>query len=658
MNKIKSLIEKIKIFFIGLFEKCKPYLIKVWNIIANFAKKHKILTTIIFIFLALVLFITFSTMSMKKKMEENNLVIVAEKRDIEEAISDSTVIEPNDEYSITSMVTGDILDAPFDEGDHIIKGDLLYTIDATTLENSIQSADIAIARAKKAYESAELEDQKTIRDYTTGQSTLASAQIAVQKAEQSYNDALRAKNDLSLKSNHSGTVTTLYVSAGDTIAAGTKIADVRESDTMKVKIPFNSQDANNIFPGELAKLTLTRSGSKINGVVTEVSTLAESGPGYTSYKKVTIEVKNPGAISSDDSATAMIGEIACSDVGKFESITEDSITATASGKIDRIYISEYNRVTNGQIIISLNSDTIDSQVRTSELTLSDAKQALERATVQSGQSSLTTDIKDNSLVTGVSNAKLAYDDALLAKEKLLKQLDDYTIEAPISGTVITKNKKKGDKLGSGSSATSSYSASSNSLTAGSAGASSSSSSALAVIYDMSRLKCTLNVDELDVKNVRIGQKVTITADASDKEYTGAVENINVEGTVGTNGVTTYPVKIEIIDFDASLLPGMNIEANIVVTSVHDIISIPTGSVNRGNLVYIKGEKTENDDKAPEGYKTVKVETGANDGEYIQIISGIEEGEEIYSSAQSMTPEERMMQMQQNNMNSSGNGGGM
>ena len=77
---------------------------------------------------------------------------------------------------------------------------------------------------------------------------------------------------------------------------------------------------------------------------------------------------------------------------------------------------------------------------------------------------------------------------------------------------------------------------------------------MAVIYDMSELKCTLNVDELDVKNVKTGQKVTITTDVTDKEYTGVVENISVNGTAGSNGVTTYPVKVNIIDFDDALLP--------------------------------------------------------------------------------------------------------
>ena len=109
---------------------------------------------------------------------------------------------------------------------------------------------------------------------------------------------------------------------------------------------------------------------------------------------------------------------------------------------------------------------------------------------------------------------------------------------------------------------------------------------MAVIYDMSKLKCTLNVDELDVKNVRVGQKVSITTDVNDKEYTGTVETVSVNGTAGSNGVTTYPVKIDIIDFDSYLLPGMNIEASIVISSAHNVLSIPVSSLNRGNTVYI------------------------------------------------------------------------
>ena len=77
---------------------------------------------------------------------------------------------------------------------------------------------------------------------------------------------------------------------------------------------------------------------------------------------------------------------------------------------------------------------------------------------------------------------------------------------------------------------------------------------------------------------------------------------------------------------------MNVEANIIISSVHNVLAIPVSNLNRGNTVYVKGDKTEENDKAPEGYKTVSVTTGSSDGEYIQVFSGVEEGEILYSTA--------------------------
>ena len=650
LKKIKQLLSNID------FEKIKEKSKKILALVFNFMKSHKIITALICIVLISMIAVTAASIGKRSRNNSSSLILRAEIRDIEETISGSTVVRPNDEYSITPMITGEILDAPFEEGDHVNKGDLLYKVDASAVEKNIQSADIAIAKAKKAYENALNENNKTVRDYDTSASTVKSAELAVEKAQQSYNDALKERDDLGLKSNHSGFVTKLYVSSGDTVAAGSKIADVIDNNTMIIKVPFNTQDADSIHTGEAAILTITSSGSMINGVVTEVSAFTESGSGYTSYRKVTIEISNPGAVSAGDTATAMVGDIACNDVGTFENSTEDSITASSSGKVKTLYISEGSRVSSGDVIIMLDSDSTESKINSAKISLEDAKQALERAKIQQATGNASTDIKSDNLNSSVETARMTYEDAVIAKEKLLENLEDYTITAPISGTVVTKNMKQGDKIGSGSSSSSLSAASSG--TSSSLTSASSSGSALAVIYDMSRLKCTLDVDELDVKKISVGQKVTITADVSDKEYIGTVETIGVEGTVGSNGVTTYPVKIEIIDFDDALLPGMNIDANIVVSSVHDALAVPTGCVNRGNTVYVKGDKTDSEDNAPEGYRTVTIVTGVSDGDYIEVYGDIKEGDELYSqAAQAVNPMEQMQQMHDESMRSMSGGGG-
>lgn len=641
---IKEIPKKIKDMVLNFdFKQFKAKLKEYFIIAKNFAKKHKVISIIACIVLVILISTAVSAIG-NHGANKDALVLTAQRRDLEETISGSTVVEPNDEYSITPMITGEILEAPFNEGDYVSEGDLLYKVDASVLEKNIESADIAIAKAKKAYENALKENNSTPRDYQTSQSTVKSAELAVEKARQSYNDALKSKSDLNIKSDFSGYISKTYVSVGDNVSAGTKIADVVNNTALKIKVPFNKNDADNIRPGDEAYLTLTKSGAGIYGVVTEVGAYAESGIGYTLSRYVTIEAQNPGAVSAGDSATAMVGDIACNNMASFEYITDEAICAESSGKISNIYIGEGSRVNSGDIVALLDSDTAQSQVNTARLSLADAEEALLRAKLQQSSSDSSTDIKNSTLNSSVETARMSYEDAVIAKEKLLEELDDYNITAPISGTVVTKNKKQGDKIGNTSS----------SLTA----STSASSNALAVIYDMSRLKCTLDVDEIDVKKISVGQKVTITADVSDKEYTGVVETIGIEGTVGTNGVTTYPVKIEIIDFDDVLLPGMNIDADIVVSSIHNALAVPSGCVNRGNTVYVKGEKTLENDTAPDGYKTVEVVTGISDGTYIEVYGDLKEGDELYSDAmQSGNVMEEMMEMHDNAMSNMNGGGG-
>ena len=146
-------------------------------------------------------------------------------------------------------------------------------------------------------------------------------------------------------------------------------------------------------------------------------------------------------------------------------------------------------------------------------------------------------------------------------------LDDYTITAPIDGTIVTKNKKAGDNMMSGTSA--------------------AESNSMADIYDLSSLKFQLSVDETEVDKVKVGQSVSVTADAVEGEFVGEVTKVGIDGT-SSNGVTTYPVDVEIKKY-GTLLPGMNITAEIVVEEATGVLSIPVSAVQRGSVVYVKDD---------------------------------------------------------------------
>ena len=501
--------------------------------VKGYSKKKKIF--IIVCAVILIAAIIFGIFGGKEKKE---FTIVgteskAEVRDINSTITGSSVVKPKDQYSITALVSGDIISADFEQGDIVTEGDVLYQIDASDAQNSIENAD-----------------------------------ISYQRSQMDYDKALKNYNDLTVTAPFSGTVRNIYVKKGDSVSPGTKIADIYDDSAFTLTIPFNETDAQNILPGDNAIVKVSSNGEKINGTVISVAPSGYAAAGNMIVRTVKMKVPNPGALTNTETATAEVGIISSSDSGKFEYVSSKTITAEASGEINNVYILEGTKVSSGTAIVHIDSDTVSDNLTSSSLALRSSS---------------------------------------LSRKNAMDRLEDYTITAPISGTVVMKNIKAGDKLDN-----------------------SNMSTEMAVIYDMSSLECELSVDELDIKNVKVGQTVIIKSDAVEgKIYHGEVQSVSINGTT-TNGVTTYPVTIVITDFDEDLLPGMNIDVEITTSQAENVLAIPLTAVNRGNVVYVKGEKETENDRAPEGYKTVKVETGVYNNEYIEIKSGLKEGDIVYT----------------------------
>lgn len=210
-------------------------------------------------------------------------------------------------------------------------------------------------------------------------------------------------------------------------------------------------------------------------------------------------------------------------------------------------------------------------------------------------------VAKNGVVIKLENDDLydAADDAKSELESARDMLDKYTIKAPISGTVVQKDYKAGETTSVGRT--------------------------LAVIYDMSYLKFNLAVDELDIKKISVGQDVQITADTLEGVISGRVSAISIVGTTTSNS-TTYPVTV-IIDDPGELLPGMNVEASIVLSNSRDCIAVPLDAVSRGHTVLkLKSDKTEN--LSEEDFDRVPVEVGNSDDDFTEIISGLEVGDVI------------------------------
>ncbi len=500
-----------------------------------------------------------------------------EKRDITSELSSSGTISPKDTYEITSLIEGEVIAADFEEGDEVTEGQVLYQIDTSSMETQLTSANNSLTRAQESYETAVSDYNTAVNDYSGN----------------------------SYKATETGYIKTLYIKAGDKVNSGTKIADIYDDKTMKLKVPFLSGEAAMIGAGNGALVTLTDTGEQIGGVVTAVSNMDVTLTGGRIVRYVTIEVANPGGLTSDLAATAIVGDFICSMEAVFEPKLETvmNVDISASVEVGRMLINEGDYISNGTPVFAIESNSADKLLRSYKDSVEKAEEALESAKSK------------------VESTQDTY--------------DNYTITAPISGRVITKSIKTGDKVSK----------------------SSSGSTALAVIYDMSNYTFEMSVDELDVKSVEVGQNVVVTADAVEGEtYSGTVTNVSLQSS-NSNGVTNYPVTVTLNEGIDELLPGMNVDGVIILEEVTDVLAVPADALMRGNLVYVKDETvTEAVGNIPAGFKAVEVKTGLISDDYVEITEGLSEGDEVYVAESTVTTNQFMPGGMNGGMGGGFNGG--
>ena len=453
-----------------------------------------------------------------------------QRRDLTVAVSGTGTVTPIDSYYLKPLVTGEVLEAPFEVGDRVEKGDVLYRLDAKDAEMSIQQAELSVRQAQKGY------------------------------------DDLAA--NLTVRAGGAGVVQEVLVQKGDLVSPGTPIAEIADTSTLTVVLPFHSADAQQLSPGQSALVTIAGTMETLPGTVESVSSADLVGAGGALVRQVKIRVDNPGALTAANSATATVGDIACAGSASFEEALRQTVVAQASGEVTEVHVTAGSKVSSGSALATLGGTAAQSALEDMAIALENARLALQRS-----------------------------QDAL----------ENYTITAPISGTVIEKNVKAGDNV--------------NSIEAG----------ALAVIYDLSYLKLEMNISELDLSKVAADQRVDITADAIPGEvFEGRVDRVSINGTT-TNGFTTYPATILLEDY-GNLNPGMNVSADIVVEQVKNALSIPAAAVQRGDTVLVPLEGCLSPDGAsvvdPTKVEARTVTLGGGDGEYVEITSGLSEGETI------------------------------
>lgn len=200
----------------------------------------------------------------------------------------------------------------------------------------------------------------------------------------------------------------------------------------------------------------------------------------------------------------------------------------------------------------------------------------------------------------VRSVYVAAGDRVSAGDRIARLSDGETVKASIDGTVNTLDVAAGDEVTAGQQ--------------------------IAQIADFSTLSVSIRVDEYDIGEVSVGQPCTVTATAQDQSFEAEIASINYVSQ--SSGNVAYYTATADVAVSAGIYPGMQATITIPRDSVENVVILKMDalSFDRTNQAYVwmKGED--------DAMEQVNVEVGMDNGSYVEIVSGLSDGDTVYVEA--------------------------
>lgn len=339
--------------------------------------------------------------------------------------------------------------------------------------------------------------------------------------------------------------------------------------------------------------------------------------------------------------------IAVSATGPIQPKATYNMNFGTSGQVQSIDVHIGQSVKTGQTLATLNSDSLKDALTAAQHKLTAAQTTYNDAVAVGATQSVLD--QDTSAITSAQDGVNAAQDALNAA----------TLKAPANAVVAAINGTVGQSSSSGG--------------GGSSSSSSSSGSAFIVLTDTSAYTITAQVNEADIAQVKVGQNVKFTLAAfPSKTFTAHVSDIQTQGQT-TSNVVSYNVDLAVDQQSVqgqAVYPGMTATASIITNQVNNVLLVPNsaltfstqalqqGELSRGSLRSLTGGFGGNGANASGNNASgsnsnvsgtaqskrgivvelqngklvpVLVQTGLTDGQYTQIISGLNDGDSVVTS---------------------------
>ncbi len=340
--------------------------------------------------------------------------------------------------------------------------------------------------------------------------------------------------------------------------------------------------------------------------------------------------------------------------GTIEPVETVEVGTQVSGKVEKIYVDFNDVVKKGELLAELDKLTLNQSVSRAKASLTSAESQLNYAkltydrTKQLFESNAATLASFQEAQNTYTQAQMNKKNAQAAYDQALVDLSYAEIYSPIDGIVLDRAVEVGQTVA----------------------ASFSTPTLFTLANDLTKMQVEADVDEADIGQVKVDQRVSFTVDAyMDESFEGTVSQIRMKPTT-TSNVVTYTVIIEAPNPDQKLFPGMTASVTIV-TEEQTGLAVPAEAFNFTPDEQVLKAMRKNHEK-PEGQRPqgempmgdrpqtqegshpnmvwVKkgdevmprpVKVGMSDGAYKIIEQGVQAGDSVVLSAQYVAKEKEL-----------------
>lgn len=246
--------------------------------------------------------------------------------------------------------------------------------------------------------------------------------------------------------------------------------------------------------------------------------------------------------------------------GTLESATSVDVGTQVTGIIDKLYADYNSVVKKGELIAEIEKTVLESDFKSAEASVESARYTYEynRANYERDKKlhdkQLISDYEFQTSQKDYEVSKAAYDKAVADRVRAAKNLNYAEIYSPIDGIVISREVEVGQTVVSSMNVANLY-----------------------TIADLDNMQVVGDVDEADIGEVKVGQKVKFTVDAYPEDtFEGTVTQVRLSPTTESN-VVTYEVIVSTANPDHKLIPGLTANLTIYTMSEDDAMLLPANA---------------------------------------------------------------------------------